>query len=160
QLRTLEGVGNPTGMIIGGLATGREGKEANAPNNIFNISYRGPVAEECEVIVKSVIESYRDYLGATYDRVSREILKAIEDANEIQVKQLDELQKEYQKFRENPDATEIWRGKDGTLLQHARIADLEIKVGGVRSRYEEVKERLRRLEAARKEGKDPAELLS
>src|SRR5262249_26830488 len=63
-----------------------------------------------------------------------------------------------QEFRDDPEATEFWRGKDGTLTQHARIADLEIKVGGVRARYEEIKERLRRLEAARKEGKDPAEL--
>src|SRR5262249_9744328 len=52
----------------------------------------------------------------------------------------------------------IWRGKDGTLMQHARIADLEIKVGGVRARYEEIKERLRRIEQAREEGKDWPEL--
>src|SRR5438874_3896041 len=57
SLRSLAAHGDPAGLIIGSLSVGRDSKDTGGNyNNVLNLSFRGPVAEECPTVLNALID--------------------------------------------------------------------------------------------------------
>src|SRR5947209_5844728 len=56
-LKSLAGLTDPTGLLIGSLTVNRD-TTGMTSNNILNLSFRGKIADECAVLLGAVIDSY------------------------------------------------------------------------------------------------------
>jgi capsular exopolysaccharide synthesis family protein len=156
-LATLAG-GDRTGTILGGLAVGRDKDPSGSVSNIFELSFRGPVAEDCPIIVNAVIDSYRDFLEENYHNVSRNTLKLITNAQDSLQNDKAKKQKEYEEFQINSPI--VLRGKDGTNIHQERIGNIETRVSALVVRRAELRARLEAIERALKEKKSRAEVMA
>jgi len=150
-LQSFEGIGDPTGLIIANLATGRDNKDVNAaPTNIINLSYRGPVMEECGIVLEAIIASYGDFLDAAYRKTNRKFREGIESAKAELERQRTINEKHLREFQEASPA--LIKLKDGGNIHQARINEWEIRRSSLLVRSHEIQQRLRELETAVKNG--------
>jgi uncharacterized protein involved in exopolysaccharide biosynthesis len=80
QYSSLRDVSDPIQAIRSALTVQREGKDPLAASNVLNLSYRGTNANDCEIIVDAVIDSYKDFLDKKYKNVSNTVLVEINRA--------------------------------------------------------------------------------
>jgi succinoglycan biosynthesis transport protein ExoP len=152
SLRSFAEQGDPTGAIIGALSVSRDAKDSGGNfNNILNLSFRGPVAEECATVLNAVIDSYKEFLDETYRNVSDDTLELITRAKDVLQKDLAEKERIYLEFRKKSPL--LWKGKDGTNLYQDRLASIELKRSGLLVRRAEIQGRLQTIESALKEGR-------
>jgi capsular exopolysaccharide synthesis family protein len=157
-LASFAGQSNLTGAIQGGLQVNRDKESSGGTSNILDISFRGPVAEDCPVVVNAVIESYKDFLDETYRNVSDNTLELIRKASKTLKDELaGKEQKRAQFLEKNPV---LWRGKEGTSPLQERLASIEARVSTLLVRRAEMRATLDALEKAVKEGRSRAELLA
>lgn len=131
--------------IIGSLSVTRDTRERGG-SNILNLSYRGPVADECGRVLNAVIDSYTDFLGTTYQDVSDETLKLITQARDVLQKDLKDQWTEYLTFRQ--EGSLLWRGKEGSNIHQARLASIEGARSSLLLRRAETEGRLKAIEEA------------
>jgi capsular exopolysaccharide synthesis family protein len=154
DLKSLAGLaGDPTGAVIGSLRVSRE-KEVS---NVLNLTYRGPVADDCPVVLDALIASYQEFLETKYRNVSEETVKLISEARDVLEKKLEAKEQEYRKFR--LDHPGLMRGKEGTNVLQERVINLESKKAALRIRQAELQGRIDVFEKAMKDGRPRAELL-
>ena len=152
SLKTFENVGDPVGAILGGLTVARDTKEtAGAPNNILQLTYRGPVAEDCGKVLTAIVESYQEFLDITYRNVSDQTLELITKARDILKRDLSESEEKYLKFRQNSPL--FWVNDKGASVEQMRVADFETNRSQLVLRKTELRERIDALEKAIKEGR-------
>jgi capsular exopolysaccharide synthesis family protein len=151
---------DPVGRIAASLTATREKDSTSTQTNIINLSYRGPVAADCEVVLNAVIDTYQAFLEEKYQNVSGQTVKLITTAKDLLDTNLREEERKYREFREKSPV--IWKGKDGNSSSpgETRFAEMESKRAGLLVRKAELEERLKAVERARKEGKGPELLLS
>jgi capsular exopolysaccharide synthesis family protein len=142
--------GDPTPTIIASLVAARDSKDASTPTNIIVLSYRGVTAEDCPVVLNAIIESYRDFLDETYRNVNDNTLELIDRARGSLEQDLAERKRKYNDFRET--APVLLPGKDGTLVTHTHLAEMENKSLALRMRGAEIDEKLKAIEAGRQNG--------
>jgi capsular exopolysaccharide synthesis family protein len=150
QLPSFAGGGNPTGTIMGSLGAARDSKDSGA-NNIINLSYRGPVADDCQVVIDAVVDSYKDFLDETYRNVSAETLKLITKARGMLQDDLVEKERQYKEFREKAPVV-LAQSKDGMPASQLRLGELDSKRLTLLMRQAEIEKQLDALEKAKKEG--------
>src|SRR5262249_36637419 len=86
KLKSFEGCSDPVGPIIAGLTVARDSKDSYSygnSSNILNLSFRGPVADECDVVLNAVVESYQSFLDETYRNLSHEAVNLINSAKNV-----------------------------------------------------------------------------
>jgi capsular exopolysaccharide synthesis family protein len=150
--------GDPAGAILASLVVSRE-KDANAaPNNVINLTYRGPVAEDCGTVLAAIIDSYKDFLDETYRNVSDDTLELISRGRDVLQKELAEKEAAYRDFRQKSPL--LWKGKDGTNVQQERVAGIEARRSVLMMRQADLADRLRTVEKAIQEGRPRGELLA
>jgi capsular exopolysaccharide synthesis family protein len=150
-LPSFAGVGDPTGVIIASLSATRDTKDSSgAPNNVINLTYRGPVAEDCRVVLNAVIDSYQEFLDQTYEHVSKETLEKISDVHARLKGDLAKSQKDYDDFRKKSPL--VFKGKDGMNVYQERVASLEAKKSALMLHQAELRDRLAVIEKATREG--------
>jgi capsular exopolysaccharide synthesis family protein len=143
--------GDAAAAIAAGLSTVRDSKDATgSPNNIINLSFRGPVAEDCAVVLNAVIESYQEFLDQTSETVSKETVQLITEARGRLKTDLAESEKKYEEFRKNNPL--VFKGRDGINVFQERVATLEAKKSALLLRQAELRDRLRVIEQAAREG--------
>jgi capsular exopolysaccharide synthesis family protein len=157
-LATLAGHGDATATILGGLTTARDKDPAASSSNIFNLSFRGPVAEDCVVIVNAVIDSYKEFLEEKYRNVSKKTEELIKKAGKTLRTELEIKEEEYRRFREK--CPPLWRAKEGPDPQKGRLATVEGQIINLKVRKAEIKNRLEEIEEALKKGRSRTELLA
>jgi len=158
-LRSFADQGDPTGAIIGALSVSRDAKDSGGNfNNILNLSFRGPVAEECATVLNAVIDSYKEFLDETYRNVSDDTLELITHAKDVLQKDLAEKDRIYTDFRKKSPL--LWKGKDGTNLYQDRLASIESKRSALLVRRAEIQGRLQTIESALKEGRSRTALVA
>jgi polysaccharide biosynthesis transport protein len=158
-LKSFERMGDPTGAIIGGLIAGRDStKEGSAPNNIINLTYKGTQPEDTGLVLAAVISSYRDFLDETYRGVSENTLALITGARNILEKDLSRKEESYRAFRANNPL--LWKGSDGANIHLSRIKEFQVKQTGLFARGEELRERLKAIDKAKKSGSSTSTLLA
>jgi capsular exopolysaccharide synthesis family protein len=150
-LPSFAGQGDPVPAIIASLKATREGKEWSS-NGIVNLSYSGPVAEDCPVVLGAVIDSYKDFLDETYRNVSDNTLELITKARDLLDKDLKDKRKKYREFRENSPLVAEATPKDGVTPAQARLGELEAKRLTLLVQAAEIEDRLRAVEGALKQG--------
>lgn len=159
DLKSLQGH-DPVGVLSEGVAVVRDKKDAasyNTTNAVLNLSFSGPVAEECPLILQGVIDSYADFLQSTYqaDRESRMIqLTTIRDN---MMKELKKEREEYRKFRER--AQIIPKGRDGGTIQQEGLANIEGERSKLKTRIVELQARYDTIKKAVAEKRDPTALM-
>jgi capsular exopolysaccharide synthesis family protein len=147
------------GAVRGGLSAAREGNEpAAASTGIINLSYRGPVAEECPIILEAVIEAYEEYLREVSKNTLEETYKEVAKAREELEKELQDLEKTQGEKR--TDGPLIWGEKDSGSFYLGRLIALDAKRAAIPLQKMEIENRLNAIAAARKEGQVPERLLS
>jgi capsular exopolysaccharide synthesis family protein len=158
KLRELQSLadlpGDPTGAIAEDLKVSRE-KEVTT---VLNLSFRGPVREDCKAVLSAVLESYKEFLDTTYHNVSEDTVKLISQARDLLETKIDQKQREYRKFRlSNPN---LLRAKDGTSVVQDRLINLEAKKSALQIRQAEIQGRINAFEKAQKDGRSRGELLA
>jgi capsular exopolysaccharide synthesis family protein len=160
QLRALPsfaGKGDPTGQIRSGLSVTRDTKEGGA-TNILILSYTCSEAKDCEKVLVAIIDSYKDFLEATYKDISAETVDLVTKARGELVKEFKEKEEAYNKFR--LQAPHLIKRKDGGNLRQERLAALEINRLQLGDRRLQIKKMLDGSKTARKEGKSPADVFA
>jgi capsular exopolysaccharide synthesis family protein len=158
SLKSFARSGDPSGAILASLVVGRE-KDANAaPNNIINLSYRGPVAEDCGTVLSAVVDSYKDFLDETYRNVSDDTLELITRGRDVLQKELSEKEQAYGEFRKKSPL--LWKGKDGINVEQERVAGIEEQRSKLMIRQAELAERLKTVEKAIADKRPRGELLA
>jgi capsular exopolysaccharide synthesis family protein len=150
SLPSFAGHGSPTGAIIGSLSAARDTKESGA-NNIINLSYKGPVSDDCRTVVEAVVDAYKDFLDETYHNVSDDTLKLIEKARQLLQEDLVKKEKEYKEFREKAPVA-LAQAKEGLPTSQIKLGDLDSRRMNLLIRQAEIEEQLKALEKARKDG--------
>jgi capsular exopolysaccharide synthesis family protein len=157
RLPSFGGKGDPTGAIMGALTVTRDTKDGG-PTNILNLSYRSTAAEDCGLVLQAVIGSYKDFLEATYRSSSNDTAKLVNQARIVLNKQLKEADEDYRRFRlDNPFLIKM---KDGGNLRQERLVALLAKKLQLHDRLLEIEEQVQSYEAARREGREPTEMLA
>jgi capsular exopolysaccharide synthesis family protein len=159
QLQTFQGR-DPVVVLAEGVNVARDKKDAASYSNsnaVFNISFNGPVAAECPVVLQGVIDSYAEFLQQTYqaDRASRVIqLAAIQDAKQ---KELQKKRKEYEEFRAK--APIIPKGREGGTIQQEGLANIEAERSKLKTRIAALQARRDTVQKAVAEKRDPTPLM-
>jgi capsular exopolysaccharide synthesis family protein len=152
SLKSLEGAADPAGIIHASIVAGRDTTSGtNAPSNVVNLSYRGPVSEDCGKILAAVIESYQDFLDISYHSVGEETLDQITKARNTLKNDVEKAHKAYRKFLETSQV--VWKGKDGANPQEGQMTNLDAKRFALRLRQTELKERIEALQKAIRESR-------
>src|SRR5271165_577354 len=126
SMKTFEGSGDPVGQVLGSLVVSRDTKDPTlGSNNIIQLAFRGPVAEDCGKVINAIIDSYQDFLDSTYRNVSDQTLQLIEKARDVLKKDLADSEKEWVDFRQKTPI--FWKSKDGLNMQLERVANIEKK---------------------------------
>jgi capsular exopolysaccharide synthesis family protein len=158
-LSSFAGQADPTGTIRGSLTAAREGSEpAAASTGIINLSYRGPVPEECPLILQAVIDGYEEYLKEVSRNTAEETYEQVTKAKTFLEQEL-KRQEDDRKARRKKGPL-IWGEKDSGTFYLARLTAVDAKRAAIPLQRTEMNERLKAVEAARKEGKVPERLLS
>ncbi len=151
--------GDPAGAILMNLQVDRDETEVTeqSNNNVINMAYRGPVAEECPIVLNAIIESYEGFLDETFRNVSSQTLSLIQDIRgkyEAEYKLAKSLHTDFLLKNEA-----LYRSNGGTLLKLEQVADLEKKRLEHKKKKEEVQIQLDNILKAREENKGIIELL-
>jgi succinoglycan biosynthesis transport protein ExoP len=150
-LKTFENVGDPSAAILGGLVVARDNKDTGALSNIIVLTYRGPVAEDCGKVLAAILESYQEFLNITYSNASDEALRLITNARDTLKRDLTDAEEKQTKFRQSSPL--FFRNKDGLNVEQERVATAESKRSQLLLRQTELRDRIRALETAIKDGK-------
>lgn len=148
---------DPTGEIIRALSVSREATEGGAAN-IFNISFRSHVPEDCAPVLTAVVDSYKSFLEVTYHNVSQDTFKLITQAMDVLQNGLTKKEKDYRDFR--LDHPVLWKGKDGLTVWQDRLFNLEAKRSASQVRQVEIEEQLAAIENAMKAGEGRDKVLA
>jgi len=150
SLPSFANAGNPTPLIIASLTASRDSKESGA-NNIINLTYKGPEAEDCRTVITAAINSYKEFLDEAYHNVSDETYnQASKHYDEIVVKLGQKNDEQAQLRQQAPLA--LAPTKDGVPASYLRLSDLENRRMGLLVRRAEIEERLKALDKAKKDG--------
>lgn len=143
---------NPVNTIIRGLNVihqpGTEG--------VLNMSYSGPVADDCRTILNAVIQSYGGFLRENHKSFTEETAQLITNAKDDLLQQLNEKEAEYRKFRK--ETPEIWSGDSKTNIHRLRLVEIEEARSKLLLERSQTEAELRSLEVAAKSADNRAAL--
>jgi capsular exopolysaccharide synthesis family protein len=132
------------------LSVTRDNREGGQNSNILNLSFRGPIPDDCKEILECIIDSYQQFLDKTFKTFSDKHYELIQQAKETLVGRYDQAQKEYASFRLT--APYIGRGQGATSAVQDRIGKLETLRQDVKIKMQEMADQLIRIETAYKAG--------
>lgn len=150
ELPSLRGSQDVVGRIIGGLKAARAGGRDAPDPNVMELSYEGLDPQDCERILLAIVESYQEFLGTTYENISKETTQLIAQAKDQLHQQLTEKEAAYRKFRQ--DAPLLWKGPEGANMHEGRLAEIEKARAQVLLESAQTKARLEGIDAALKRG--------
>ena len=157
ELKSFRDKGDPTPRIIAALAVSRDNKENNTGSSVFDLSYKGPIPDECVTVLEAVIDSYRDFLNELYQNTNDDAATLIRSARDLLYKDLARTKADYSEFLKNSPI--VLRNKDGTNLQQEQLAAIDARRAKLREKRAEILGRLSEFEKTLREGRNPAPLL-
>jgi succinoglycan biosynthesis transport protein ExoP len=127
SLKSLQGR-DPVGTIQAGLVAAREANKDGATgsgNNILNLSYTGSDPGDVQVILRSVIASYQEFLDQTYQDTSAETVELIQSAVTSINTTLKQKSDEYRIFRK--ESPPLMKTDHGIPFYETKILEYEKK---------------------------------
>ena len=147
--------------IIDHLTVSRGGKGQARLANTLNVTFRHTSDEDCERILRQIIQSYTEYLGHKFHDVSEEAVHLIAEAKDELAKDLEDTEIEYKTFRQN--APLLWNGHESTNVHRLNVERIQeassnahVQSASTRTRLEIVEQGI----ATRKELEDDLKLLA
>ena len=157
SLKTFSGVGSQaglTGMIIGQLsvATGSSDLGQGA-DNILTLSFRGTEPDECPIVVNAVLDSYKEFLAATYQDMSVDASELMTEAKDVLLKDLKQQEDAYRKFRQKSPLMTTADG-NGPHPVHDRLSTIQAQQSELLLSQTKLESQLSSIESARDAGRD------
>jgi capsular exopolysaccharide synthesis family protein len=154
-LRTFEGNDAPVGALLSGLTVTRveapgSGSSNGGSSNVLSLAFRGPVSEDCGVILAAVINGYQKFLKKTYKSDTDEAWNLIEKAHKVLRGDLKKCEDDYIEYRKK---SKFWRSKEGSHVDYERIGGLETKRNQLQLRLMEINDKIRTLKEAVNDGR-------
>lgn len=91
------GLGDPTRRIISELRV----RPSEENPDVLYLSYSSGDPKTCQEVLAAVSNSYSAFLGESHQSISEDVVKLISEAKDVLLKQLDEKEANYQKFRQD-----------------------------------------------------------
>ncbi|HVA49236.1 MAG TPA: polysaccharide biosynthesis tyrosine autokinase [Pirellulales bacterium] len=129
RLQSLQTFGQEKGDVAGSIIRMLKAEQisndkgVNA-SNVLQLVFRGPVAEECGVVINAVLNSYQQFLDETYRDASEDTVKLITQARDMLETDISEQEKAYRKFRQNSPLVSYGKGDENNPL-YSRLALIE-----------------------------------
>ena len=155
-LESLQGHKDKAAYMMQSLSVSRETK-GKSGISILKLSYAGPVAEDCPVILKALVDSYRTLLEDMHKSTNSEAMELFKEAKEILKKKIYNIPDDHN--IQNADAIfELVDGKHPLQIElnkykHEQL-QLELEQIQLISKIENLKKNLSDLEQAEQQGKD------
>jgi capsular exopolysaccharide synthesis family protein len=148
KLKSFEERGDPVALIAAGLVVSRDNSKdtSSGPSNIVNMSFRGPVSEDCPRVLQALIETYQELLDYYYVNTTELTLNLISQAREALRKDKVEAEAKHKAFLK--DSPLLWRTKDGSNIFQDRIARVEEKRSELMVRKAELEGKLAAIQSA------------
>jgi capsular exopolysaccharide synthesis family protein len=118
----------------------------------MKLAFQGTIPEECPVIVRAILDSYRVFLDETYRGMSNETLRLIGEARDLLHNDLQRNEDAYIQFRQ--ESPLVARGTDEVNPLQDRLAAIETRRTDLLLRRAEIEGQLKSLEAAAERGYD------
>lgn len=125
SLPSFVGVEDPTGPIVNGLSVlpVSAGPSVASVSNVLDLRFRSPSPKDCSTVVNAVMDSYADFLGDTYDTVSKQMLELINKAKDDLHLQLQAKEAHYREFVQKKALFVTSQG--ATNLHEQRLQQIE-----------------------------------
>jgi capsular exopolysaccharide synthesis family protein len=150
SLMSLRGEEAPLAKIIEGLSTERGGDRQAPDPNVFELAYEGLDSQDCQTVLRAILNTYQDFLGETYQDFDDKIYGLINEARGKLGKELIEKETAYRDFRQQSPL--LFKGKEGENLHELRMAEIETARSQVLVRNSQTQARLDAIGAAIKRG--------
>jgi capsular exopolysaccharide synthesis family protein len=151
QLPSLRVENSPARAIMASLSAERAIKEpALGGDNIINLTYRCTDPEDTAEILNAVILSYRDFLKETYTSFSSDLIEIATKDYKKSEKALLEKKAGYKAFLAKSPLLAL--GNGGAQPPMQRLSTLEAERLALEMRTADIKEHLKTIEAAKKNG--------
>jgi capsular exopolysaccharide synthesis family protein len=157
DLESLQELGNPQRAVMRALTVTRDKDPSGHPTNIIRLSYRGPLANECAIILDAIVRSYEEFVKETDQALGKELAGLVNDAMNLLHKDLVQAESAYQEFRAKHPL--VPKNKDEIQASHNIMGGVEQELVALQMREAEVSGRLRAIRTAVKEGRDPTPFL-
>jgi polysaccharide biosynthesis transport protein len=159
KLASFKGNPWPTGAIIGGLKVTRDmGDNSRLGTSILVLTYTGPIASDCGVIISAIIDSYSEFLGAKYKDVTKETVEYITNAKKLLDEEISHKEDELSEIRlKNP---ELRKGATGVTSVNERITTIDTKLSALKIQQTILAAKLEAFEQALKENRPREELVA
>lgn len=130
---------NVIALLRSGLSIAREKDTTSGPTNVMSISFRASSPSDSVLLLKAIINAYRDFLNEKFGTMNDETLKLIQKAQSVLEKDLNVKQEALEKIRlQNPL---IIKSKDGVLTFLERINQIEGRKAKLELRQKEIETR-------------------
>jgi polysaccharide biosynthesis transport protein len=152
NLPCLRGKREPVREILDSLQVTRDPpKPGVVPSNeILNLSFRGRNRDDCAPVLKSIIDSYLEFLKETYRSQSAETLKLIDKAKDVVERDLKAKQDAYREFLQK--SRFFAKGRDGKLVQEDHLMGIDARLAALRVRRAEIESALAAVDGVRQAG--------
>ncbi len=150
ELKTFENTSDAAAFMRANFFVTRDEKSSpGSPNNLMQLAYRGPVAEDCGKILNAILESFDDFLKRYHKDGIDETLKNINKATNALKTDLREKEKAYEIFHKE---NELWQSANGVNIETQRIVQLEGQRSLLLSDQIRIKDEIKVLEDAIESG--------
>jgi capsular exopolysaccharide synthesis family protein len=139
--------GNPVNTILKSLSA----EASRDSNDLMDLSFRSEDPEDCQSILSAVIRSYKAHLKGARDSVTQQTVQLIKRAKGELTNELENRQKEYQKFRSEFGYL-IFQDGEGANLHHRRMQESEVARSAITRSRIQLESQLATLHQAFEEG--------
>ncbi|MCA9079202.1 MAG: polysaccharide biosynthesis tyrosine autokinase [Planctomycetaceae bacterium] len=138
--------GSPASVIAGRLRAHR----SSTQSSIIDISYTSFDRDECQVVLKAVMASYKAYLGESQQDLSERMVELVSKAEGELRDELAQKELNYQKFRDTTSL--LWSGEEGHNIHQQRMARVESDRAEIIIQQTQIKAELDAIESAQQRG--------
>ena len=132
-------------------------KMPTGQGNLFRLSYRDRDGEDCQTVLRAVLDSYRAFLEEQHQAATGNAIELILREQEKVRKELARREADYLAFRE--DAPLLGKARDGLDLKQERLNSIQSKRSALLLQKVEVEGQLLAVEQAKKQGRAPDTIL-
>jgi len=158
KLTSFSDGGDPVGQIIGGLEVLR-GTKAAREAEVLTVRYQKRDPQDCQTVLESVLDSYRQFLGETEKGISDQTIQLMTRAKEELHEQLTQKEAAYLTFRKQAPLQWNSDSKQAQTVHTARLARLEQERARLRQQRTEIETHIKTVEEAMDQGADKRALL-
>jgi capsular exopolysaccharide synthesis family protein len=161
DLPTMKGVKDVVDEVLDSLKVKRTAGTDRSLINVLDISFESPSSKDAIVVVKAVVEAYKDYLDNSHKEYTAEMMSLIDDANRDLLNQLKNKEQAYIEFRKQ--APLQWRNAPGTEgntsdttnIHQERVIAIDMERRNTLVKQTEVRSKIQMIQLARESGETP-----